>query len=57
MNGKSRDINNQRQDNGKDGRNEVQSFICANDALFADNSINKKSLQGYIIKLFRGLIA
>jgi hypothetical protein len=29
----------------------------ASDASFADNSSNRKSLQGYTIQLFRGLIA
>ena len=29
---------------------------CVSDALFVDNSVNKKSLQEYIIKLFGGLI-
>jgi len=59
INGKGRDkgINNKRQDNGKDSRSEVQSFIYASNASFADNSVNRKSLQRYIIKLFRELIA
>ena len=35
----------------------VVSFICASDASFADNTIDRKSSQGYAIKLFRGLIA
>jgi hypothetical protein len=35
----------------------VQSFIYASNTSFADNSINRKSLQEYIIKLFGGLIA
>ena len=33
------------------------SIEVASDALFADNIINYKSLEGYIIKLFSGLIA
>jgi hypothetical protein len=45
------------QDNRRDSRGEVQLFIYASDALFINNSVNRKSLQGYIIKLFRGLIA
>ena len=58
-NSKKRDkgINNKGQDNRKDGKNKVQSFIYTSNASFADNSINRKSLQRYIIKLFRGLIA
>ena len=57
MNGRGRDkgIRDQGRDNG-DGRSEAQSFICASDASFADNSVDRKSSQGYIIKLFRGLI-
>jgi len=59
MNGKGRDkrTSNKEQDNGKNGRSEVQLFICASNASFADNSINRKSLQRYIIKLFGGPIA
>jgi len=58
MNGRERDkgIHDKGQDNRRDGRGKAQLFICASNALFADNSINRKSLQGYIIKLFRGLI-
>ena len=41
---------------GRDGRSEAQSFICASNALFIDNSIDRKSLQKYIIKLFGGPI-
>ena len=57
MNGRGRDkgIRDKGRDNG-DGRSEAQSFIYASDVLFADNSVDRKSLQGYIIKLFRGLI-
>ena len=46
MNGKGRDkrIYNKRQDNRRDGRSKVQSFIYASDILFMDNSINRKSL-------------
>ena len=59
MNGKRRDkgISDKEQDNGKDGRSEVQLFICASNASFVDNSVNRKSLQKYIMKLFKGLIA
>jgi hypothetical protein len=59
MNGKGRDkgIHNKGQDNGRDGKSKAQSFIYISDALFTDNFINRKSSQGYIIKLFRGLIA
>ena len=31
-------------DDGRDGRGEAQSFICASDALFINNTINRKSL-------------
>ena len=44
-------------DNRRDSRGEIQSFIYASDVLFIDNFVNRKSLQGYIIKLFSGLIA
>ena len=59
INGRGRDkgICNKGQDNGRDGKSETQSFICASDASFVDNSVNRKSSQGYIIKLFRGPIA
>jgi len=58
INGRGRDkgIRDKGRDNGRDGRGKTQSFICASDALFADNSVDRKSLQGYIIKLFGGLI-
>ena len=36
---------------------EPQYFICASDASFADNSTDRKSSQGYIMKLFGGPIA
>ena len=55
MNGRGRDIGIGRDDG--DGRGEAQLFICASDASFADNSVNRKSSQGYIIKLFGGPIA
>jgi len=58
INGRGRDkgIRNKGRDN-RDGRGKAQLFICASDALFIDNSVNRKSSQGYIIKLFGGLIA
>src|SRR6266702_8737735 len=59
INGKGRDtgIYNKGRDDGKDGRSEAQSFICASNASFADNSVDRKSSQGYIMKLFGGPIA
>ena len=36
---------------------EVSSFICASDASFGDNTLDRKSSQGYIMKLFGGAIA
>ena len=58
INGRGRDkgIRDKGRDDGRDGRSKAQSFICASNILFINNSINKKSIQGYIIKLFRGLI-
>jgi len=58
INGRGRDkgICNKGRDNRRDGRGKAQLFICASNALFADNSVDRKSLQGYIIKLFRGPI-
>jgi hypothetical protein len=35
----------------------VSSLVCASDASFADNSIDRKSSQGFAIKLFGGLVA
>ena len=55
--GRDKEIRNKGRDNGRDSRGKAQSFIYASDALFIDNSVNRKSSQGYIIKLFRGLIA
>src|SRR5436190_13013591 len=37
--------------------NGARSFICASDASFADNTIDRKSFQGYIMLLFGGPIA
>jgi hypothetical protein len=46
INSKKRDkgIYNKRQDNRKDSKSKIQSFICISNALFIDNFINKKSL-------------
>jgi hypothetical protein len=35
----------------------ARSFICASDSSFADNSVDRKSSQGYIMTLFGGPIA
>ena len=43
INSRGRDIGIGR-DNRRDGRSKAQLFICASDVLFADNSINRKSL-------------
>ena len=32
-------------------------FVCASDALFADNSVDRRSSQGYAMTLFSGVIA
>jgi hypothetical protein len=46
MNGRGKDkrIRDKGRDDGRDGRSKAQSFIYTSDALFADNSINRKSL-------------
>jgi len=46
MNSRGRDkgIRDKGRDDGGDGRSKAQSFICASDALFANNSVNRKSL-------------
>ena len=36
---------------------DLSSFICASDASFADNTLDRKSSQGYIMKLFGGAVA
>jgi hypothetical protein len=36
--------------------NATESFICASDSSFADNTIDRKSSQGYIMILFGGAI-
>ena len=42
--GRDKGIYNKGQDDGRDSRSESQLFIYISDALFADNSINRKSL-------------
>ena len=46
MNGKGKDkeIRDKGRDDGRDGRGIAQLFIYASDALFIDNSVNRKSL-------------
>lgn len=36
---------------------DLSSFICASDASFRDNTLDRKSSQGYIMKLFDGAVA
>ena len=36
---------------------DISSFICSSDASFGDNTIDRKSSQGYIMKLFGGPVA
>lgn len=36
---------------------DLSSFICASDTSFADNTLDRKSSQGYIMKLFGGAVA
>jgi len=43
-NNKERNISDKGQDNKKDSKNKTQSFIYASNALFADNSVDRKSL-------------
>jgi hypothetical protein len=38
-------------------QNGATSWVCASDASFADNSLDRKSSQGYVITLFGGPIA
>ena len=40
----------------EDNDNGARLFICASDASFTDNTINRKSSQGYIMLLFGGSI-
>ena len=35
----------------------VTSFVCASDAFFADNTLDQKSSQGFVLKLFGGPVA
>jgi hypothetical protein len=43
---------------GRDTRQKgAQVFICAGNALFTDNTEDRKSLQGYIMMLFNGPIS
>ena len=46
MNGRGRDkgIRDKGRDDGRDSRSKAQSFIYTSDALFTDNSIDRKSL-------------
>jgi hypothetical protein len=46
MNGRGRDkgIYDKGRDNGKNGRGEAQLFIYTSNALFMDNSVDRKSL-------------
>ena len=37
-------IRNKGQDNKRNGKNKMQSFICVSDASFADNLVDRKSL-------------
>ena len=36
---------------------DISSFLYTSDTLFADNLSDRKSIQGYIMKLFRGVVA
>ena len=42
---------------GDSGEEGARAFVCASDASFADNSVDRKSSQGYIMTLFGGPIA
>ena len=46
MNGRGRDkgIRDKGRDDRRDGRGKAQLFIYASDALFTDNTVNRKSL-------------
>ncbi|KJZ70368.1 hypothetical protein HIM_10259 [Hirsutella minnesotensis 3608] len=39
------------------GSKEVEIFLCSSDSSFADNSLDRKSSQGYVMTLFGGPIA
>lgn len=36
---------------------DISSFVCGSDASFADNILDRKSSQGYLMKLFGGAVA
>ena len=40
-----------------DDSQDISLFLCASNASFGDNTIDRKSLQGYIMKLFGGPVA
>ena len=42
---------------GRDNSQDISLFICASNASFGDNTIDRKSSQGYIMKLFGGPVA
>jgi len=42
--GRDKGIRNKGRDNRRDSKSKAQLFIYANDALFTDNSVNRKSL-------------
>jgi len=42
--GRDKGIRNKGRDDGRDGRGKAQLFICASNALFTDNSVDRKSL-------------
>ncbi|XP_044718786.1 polyprotein [Hirsutella rhossiliensis] len=39
------------------GSKEAELFLCSSDASFADNSVDRKSSQGYVMTLFGGSVA
>ncbi|KJZ68137.1 hypothetical protein HIM_05591 [Hirsutella minnesotensis 3608] len=39
------------------GEKEAEIFVCSSDSSFADNSLDRKSSQGYVMTLFGGPIA
>ena len=40
-----------------DLEDDTSLFVCASNALFGDNTLDRKSLQGYIMKLLGGPVA
>ena len=42
---------------GSGNEDDISSFICSSDALFADNTLDRKSSQGFMMKLFGGPVA